>query len=371
MAKKFEIFISYRRKGGYDTAKLLYDRLRMDGYSVSFDIDTLEKGDFDNELEQRVYDCKDFLLVLNPGVFDRFFDTEYDPKDDWVRQEIICALRTNKNIVPLILDGFVYPKNLPADVKDITRKNAIDLNPKHFEGAYANMKRKFLISKPHWTKRSKKLIISLISVFLLGISAYVLSLLLAISKQNEQKDLQLQAIAMQRAADSIKKVENVRTDSIRQYIDSIKNAQIPSQKVQPQKEAMSSGTAGKPLVQKSLGKPLGKSLHWNGPGDVIGQVMYEKLAPTGIKKTKCSDNGVMVKLDKVNCKTNDLSKIICTYFPKITFTDCNGKLLTILDTSEGFKSSPQTDMDVAKEELANELRRVNFSDWVLKIKNLF
>jgi hypothetical protein len=49
---KFKIFISYRRKGGYDTAKLIYERLKMDGYSVSFDLDTLENGNFGNELEK-------------------------------------------------------------------------------------------------------------------------------------------------------------------------------------------------------------------------------------------------------------------------------------------------------------------------------
>ena len=113
MSSKFNIFISYRRKGGFDTAKLLYDRLRIDGYSVSFDIDTLENGNFDNELEKRVKRCKDFLIVLSPGIFD-FSEANYDAKDDWVRREIACALKADKNIIPLMLDDFVYPRRLPA-----------------------------------------------------------------------------------------------------------------------------------------------------------------------------------------------------------------------------------------------------------------
>ena len=36
--KKYDIFISYRRDGGYETAKHLFDLLIRDGYSVSFDI---------------------------------------------------------------------------------------------------------------------------------------------------------------------------------------------------------------------------------------------------------------------------------------------------------------------------------------------
>lgn len=36
----YDIFISYRRCGGFETAKHLYDLLTKDGYRVSFDIDT-------------------------------------------------------------------------------------------------------------------------------------------------------------------------------------------------------------------------------------------------------------------------------------------------------------------------------------------
>jgi hypothetical protein len=152
----YQIFISYRRKGGFDTAKLIYDRLSMDGYSVSFDIDTLENGNFDDELEKRIKKCKDFILVLSPGIFDCFTEEGYNPKDDWVRMEIACALSKNKNIVPLMLDDFKYPRRLPNEIKDITRKNSIDLNPKYFEAAYEKMKDTFLLSKPHWKTRHKK-----------------------------------------------------------------------------------------------------------------------------------------------------------------------------------------------------------------------
>jgi hypothetical protein len=232
MTSKFEIFISYRRKGGYDTAKLLYDRLRLDGYSVSFDIDTLQRGDFDKELENRVKECKDFLIVLNPGVFDRFFDTNYDPKDDWVRREIACAFVESKNIVPLILDGFEWPKNqLPPDVKDITRKNGIDLNPKHFEAAYANLKQRFLISQPRWTVKHKKKIISVIFVISLTILAIIASLYFTATKQMNEisaemsernEKAQQRKLERQQERDSLVR-ENEKKDSILRYRDSLSN----------------------------------------------------------------------------------------------------------------------------------------------------
>jgi hypothetical protein len=377
MSKKFEIFISYRRKGGYDTAKLLYDRLRMDGYSVSFDIDTLEKGDFDDELKKRVQDCKDFLLVLNPGVFDRFFDPDCDPKDDWVRQEIVCALEKGKeiNIVPLILDGFLYPKNLPEDVKNITKKNAINLEQKHFESEYARMKQKFLVSKPHWAKRYKKWIISLLSIVLFGVAAIIFFQLRDISAQSQQKDRaleeerkarQLEDSIKKAELDSIKRAMQQSADSIRKAaLDSMKNTQAAAQKAAPQKPAGSGS-----IIEKPPQKSSGRSVHWSGAKDAIGHAIYDKLASTGIKETKCTDNGLAVKLNKPNCKADNLAKIICSYSPKITITDCNNKMITVLETTENFKSSTKEGENAAKDELANMLRGVNFSDWVSAIKKL-
>jgi len=222
MAKKFEIFISYRRKGGYDIAKLVYDRLRLDGYSVFFDIDTLRSGSFDKELEKMVKKCRDFVLILSAGIFDRLSKKGYSEEDDWVRQEISCAYDSNKNIVPLIQEGFNFPENLPADIKDsIGRKNTLELNPRHFEATYEKMKESFLVSKPRWAVRHKKSIKNFfIAVFLafavyLSFKAYsyhqeALEAIRTEAEQNEQN--------LMRITDSIKTI----ADSIKTVMDSIR-----------------------------------------------------------------------------------------------------------------------------------------------------
>ena len=46
----YDVFISYRRQGGGADARMMYDRLSNDGYSVSFDMDTLKNGNFNEEL---------------------------------------------------------------------------------------------------------------------------------------------------------------------------------------------------------------------------------------------------------------------------------------------------------------------------------
>lgn len=147
MIKKYDIFISYRREGGYDTAKHLNDLLVRDGYSVSFDIDTLRNGDFDTELLKRIDQCKDFIIILNKSALDRCIDTNVDVKNDWLRNELAYALRLNKNIVPILASDFVFPQNLPKDIEKISVKNGIYYNKQYFDAMYCKLK-DFLLSRP-------------------------------------------------------------------------------------------------------------------------------------------------------------------------------------------------------------------------------
>ncbi|MDR0518102.1 MAG: toll/interleukin-1 receptor domain-containing protein [Fibromonadaceae bacterium] len=212
----YKIFISYRRKGGYDTAKLIYDRLRMDGYSVSFDIDTLENGNFGNELEKRIKKCKDFILVLNPGIFDCFSEHGYNPKDDWVRIETALAIKENKNIVPLILEDFTFPKRLPDAIKDISKKNSIDLSPRHFEAAYEKLK-SFLLSKPYWKIRHKKRIRSVASVILFALALYLSFAIFTMYMQTKEAKT---------TADSAVIAKEVEIARLRDSIDVARKAEI-------------------------------------------------------------------------------------------------------------------------------------------------
>ena len=141
----YDIFISYRRKGGYETAKHLFDLLSRDGYKVSFDIDTLRNGDFDVELLKRVEECTDFVLILNEGAFDRTVDPYFDPQKDWLRQELAHALKLGKNIIPIMLNGFTeFPDNLPADVARVQKKNGPKYDQYYFDGFYNKLVDVFL-----------------------------------------------------------------------------------------------------------------------------------------------------------------------------------------------------------------------------------
>ncbi len=149
---KYDIFISYRREGGYDTAKHINDLLVRDGYKVSFDIDTLRNGDFDTQLLVRIEECRDFILIVDKHAFDRTLDKNFDSAKDWMRCELAHALKHNKNIIPIFLSGVTgFPEGLPYDIANVTKKNGPEYNRYYFNDFYETLKNRFLKSK----KKSK------------------------------------------------------------------------------------------------------------------------------------------------------------------------------------------------------------------------
>lgn len=140
---KYDIFISYRRDGGYETAKHLFDLLTRDGYTVSFDIDTLRNGDFDKTLLNRIDECTDFILVLDAHAFDRTLDPSFPKEKDWLYQELSYAMMKNKNIIPVMLSGFSFPDNLPDDIVKVQRKNGPKYDKYYFDEFYKKLKREF------------------------------------------------------------------------------------------------------------------------------------------------------------------------------------------------------------------------------------
>lgn len=171
---KYDIFISYRREGGYDTAKHLYDLLTRDGYNVSFDIDTLRYGDFDKSLLSRIDSCSDFILIIDAHAFDRTLDPNFSPNNDWLRQELAYALKKGKNIIPIFLNGVKgFPNDLPPDIAKVSKKNGPEYNRYYFNDFYDRLKSDFITSKSH--KRIWRFIILITLFSLIAVSIFTLA----------------------------------------------------------------------------------------------------------------------------------------------------------------------------------------------------
>ena len=135
MSRTYDIFISYRRTA-YDTANLIAVKLRHAGYRVFFDVDTLTAGKFNEQLLTVIANCKDFILVLPEKALDRCVDEE-----DWIRREVTCAIEHNKNIIPVMLDGFEWPAEMPKGMEELPNYQAVTaVNREYFDMAFDRLK---------------------------------------------------------------------------------------------------------------------------------------------------------------------------------------------------------------------------------------
>ncbi|XP_053690343.1 NAD(+) hydrolase sarm1 isoform X3 [Sabethes cyaneus] len=122
--KNLDVFVSYRRSNGSQLASLLKVHLELRGFSVFIDVERLEAGKFDNNLLQSIRHAKHFLLVLTQDALERCVD-DVEGKD-WVHREIVAALNSDCNIIPII-DNFQWPEpeRLPEDMRGVCHFNGV------------------------------------------------------------------------------------------------------------------------------------------------------------------------------------------------------------------------------------------------------
>lgn len=170
----YDIFISYRRSS-YDTANLIATRLKAAGYSVFFDLESLRAGKFNEQLYEVIENCKDFVSVLPPNALDRCVN-----EDDWVRLEICHAMKHDKNIIPVMLNGFTWPQPMPVGMEELCNYHAMTANSvEHFDMVMESLQRKYLVSKPHvatklLAKKTGILAVALLLIFAILYGVFML-----------------------------------------------------------------------------------------------------------------------------------------------------------------------------------------------------
>lgn len=120
----YDVFISYRRDGGDSLAMTIKNELKERGYRVFHDIESLRSGNFNKQLYNEIERSSKVVLILPPNALDRCIN---DP-NDWVRLEIEHAIKCKKDIIPIMMRGFVFPDNLPSPLDQI--KNFQGLEPR-------------------------------------------------------------------------------------------------------------------------------------------------------------------------------------------------------------------------------------------------
>lgn len=125
-----DIFISYRREGGYAMARLLYECFHNAGLSVFLDLEELRAGPFNEKLYEAIDKCENFILVLPPNGLDRC-----TAEKDWLRLEIEHAIKQKKNIIPVMMVGFTFPDNLPPSLQVLPFFNGVQSSREYFDAS--------------------------------------------------------------------------------------------------------------------------------------------------------------------------------------------------------------------------------------------
>jgi hypothetical protein len=146
--KYYDIFISYRRDGGFETASLITEKLRNAGYSVFFDLESLRSGKFNEQLFQVIESCRDFILILPKDGLDRCAN-----ETDWVRQEVIHAMKHKKNIIPVMLRDFVFPETLPVELEELQNYQGVAAGDHNYFDASVEKLKSYLKAKKGFTWR--------------------------------------------------------------------------------------------------------------------------------------------------------------------------------------------------------------------------
>ena len=126
----YDVFISYRRDGGHEMARLLYEHLKLRGINCFFDLEELGSGQFNTKLLDSIDQSNNFVVVLSPNSLERCKN-----EGDWVRCEIEHAIKQKKNIVPFMLTGFSWPDGLPESLAQLPFYNGVQLVREYFDAS--------------------------------------------------------------------------------------------------------------------------------------------------------------------------------------------------------------------------------------------
>lgn len=124
------VFISYRREGGYALARLVYECLQKVGIHAFLDLEELRAGPFNEKLYAAIEDCDNFVLILPVGALDRCVNER-----DWLRLEVEHAILHKKNIIPVMVKGFEFTDNLPPSMQVLPFFNGVQISREYFDAS--------------------------------------------------------------------------------------------------------------------------------------------------------------------------------------------------------------------------------------------
>ncbi len=133
----YDVFISYRRVHGSESARLIRAELQQFGLHIFLDVDDLRPGNFEKEILHRIATTPNYIVILSSGSLDRCVE-----KEDRFRQEIAQAIITKRNIIPILMPGFEFSEKqvLPNDIQELRLYQSVTYSHEFFEAMIGKIK---------------------------------------------------------------------------------------------------------------------------------------------------------------------------------------------------------------------------------------
>lgn len=133
----YDVFISYRRGDASSSARLIRGELRSFHLRVFLDVDDLRAGYFDEALLRCIENTPNFVVILSPSSLARCAD-----ENDWFRREVSHAIKTGRNIVPILMPGFEFPpkESVPEDISRLRMYQSVTYSHEFFDAMMSKLR---------------------------------------------------------------------------------------------------------------------------------------------------------------------------------------------------------------------------------------
>ncbi len=141
------VFISYRRKISPYIARAIFEHLNAHNYNVFMDVESMGPGLFGDIILNQIKARAHFLVILSPGSLENCVNP-----GDWMRREIEFAIEQERNIVPVMTEGFKFEDNrdyLAGKLSKLSDYNGLTLYHEHFSAIVKQLRTRFLDKPLH------------------------------------------------------------------------------------------------------------------------------------------------------------------------------------------------------------------------------
>ena len=93
----------------------------------------MRRDNFNVQLFNYIENAKDVFILLEEGSLDACKQGNWE--NDWFCKEIAHALKTKRNIIPILINNFKMPQQefFPEELKELSLKNAPEFSFSYFE----------------------------------------------------------------------------------------------------------------------------------------------------------------------------------------------------------------------------------------------